>query len=143
MGNKNKIGALVILGGIAVLGYVYFKKTKPTVATSQLKGLKAVSDYYKAGYGGQEETLLQGTAYVPLKSGEIVIGGVPQSIYANVDYTKMTPKEKADLKASIGEIYDPKTAILNQIAENMKNADFTNLDLGIKPDFSKLNKVFL
>jgi hypothetical protein len=47
MANKNKIGALVILGGIALLGYVYFKKTKPTTAKKQLEDLTKQADYYK------------------------------------------------------------------------------------------------
>lgn len=55
MDNKNKIGALVILGGIALLGYVYFKKNKPTIASSQLTGLENLSNYYKSG-GSQEDT---------------------------------------------------------------------------------------
>lgn len=35
-----KIGALVILGGIAILGYVYFKKNKPTTSESQIKEIE-------------------------------------------------------------------------------------------------------
>jgi len=55
MENKNKIGALVILGGIALLGYVYFKKNKPTIAETQLEGLENLSNFYKSG-GVQEDT---------------------------------------------------------------------------------------
>jgi hypothetical protein len=55
MENKNKIGALVMLGGIALLGYYYFKKNKPTTASTQLVGLENLSNYYKSG-GTQEDT---------------------------------------------------------------------------------------
>jgi hypothetical protein len=55
MENKNKIGALVMLGGIALLGYYYFKKNKPTTASTQLVGLENLSNYYKTG-GTQEDT---------------------------------------------------------------------------------------
>ncbi len=55
MGNKNKIGAIILLGGIAVLGYVYFKKRKPVVATTQLKGLEELSNFYKSG-GAKDDT---------------------------------------------------------------------------------------
>ena len=40
MKTKNKIGALVVLGGIALLGAYWFKKNKPTIATSQAKALQ-------------------------------------------------------------------------------------------------------
>jgi predicted ATP-grasp superfamily ATP-dependent carboligase len=132
MENKNKIGALVLLGGIALLGYVYFKKNKPTVASSQAKGLQALSNYYQTGSGGFEETLIKGSGYTPPKAGEITIGGVEQSLLTNLDYRKLTPKEVEDLKQSIGTIPDPASAITNQIAQNMQNADFSNLSsLGI------------
>lgn len=55
MGNKNKIGAIIILGGVALLGYYYFKKNKPTIAKVQLKGLEELSNYYKSG-GDKEDT---------------------------------------------------------------------------------------
>jgi hypothetical protein len=133
MENKNKIGALVLLGGIALLGYVYFKKNKPTVASSQAKGLQALSNYYQTGSGGFDETLIKSqSAYTPPKAGEITVGGVSQSLLANVDYTKLTPKQVEELKQSIGTIPDPASAITNQIAQNMQNADFSNLSsLGI------------
>jgi hypothetical protein len=133
MENKNKIGALVILGGIALIGYFYFKKNKPTVASTQAKGLQALSNYYQTGSGGFEETLIKGqSGYTPPKAGQITIGGVEQSILTNLDYRKLTPKEVEDLKQSIGTIPDPASAITNQIAQNMQNADFSNLsNLGI------------
>jgi hypothetical protein len=56
MENKNKIGALVILGGIALLGYVYFKRTKPVVSTIQSQDLKKLSDSYSSGAKAQDDT---------------------------------------------------------------------------------------
>lgn len=132
MENKNKIGALVILGGIALIGYVYFKKNKPKVASSQARGLQALSNYYQTGSGGFEETLIGGTGYTPPKSGQLTIGGVEQSVLTNLDYRKLTPKEVEDLKNSMGVIPDPASMVSNQIAQNMQNADFSNLsNLGI------------
>ncbi len=49
MENKKKIGALVVIGGIALLGAYWFKKNKPTVATSQANILERESDFYKTG----------------------------------------------------------------------------------------------
>jgi hypothetical protein len=133
MDNKNKIGALIILGGIALLGYVYFKKNKPTVSSSQAKGLEALSNYYKTGAGAMEETLIKGqSGYTPSKAGELTIGGVQQSILTNLDYRKLTPEQIQQLGQAIGTIPDTSNIGTSQIAQNMQNADFSNLsNLGI------------
>lgn len=117
-----KIGALVILGGIAILGYVYFKKNKPTIATSQSKGLEALSNYYKTG-GGKEDTYIKGSAYTIPKAEGISL--------AQVDYTKLTPKEIEDLRKAIGTIPDPSTMVSSQVSQNLQGANFTNWDLGL------------
>lgn len=117
-----KIGALVILGGIAILGYVYFKKNKPTIGSSQSKGLEALSNFYKTG-GGQEDTYIKGSAYTPSQSEGISL--------AQVDYSKLTPKEIEDLKKAIGNIPDPSSMVSNQISQNLQGANFTNWDLGL------------
>ena len=133
METKNKIGALVVLGGIALIGVYWFKKNKPTIATSQAKGLQALSNYYETGSGAFEETLIKGQGgYTPPQSGEITIGGVKQSLLANVDYTKLTPKQVEELKQAIGTIPDPSNMVSNQIAQNMQNVDFSSLsNLGL------------
>lgn len=133
MENKNKIGALIILGGIALLGYVYFKKNKPTVASSQAKSLEELSNYYKTGAGAMEETLIKGqSGYTPAKAGELTIGGVKQSILTNLDYRKLTPEQIQQLGQAIRTIPDTSNIGTSQIAQNMQNADFSNLsNLGI------------
>ena len=131
MKTKNKVGVLVILGGIALIGVYWFKKNKPTIGESQAKGLEALSNFYKTG-GGNEETYIKGnTAIDPLRAGEIVLGGVRQSPLANVDYTKMTPKQIEELKKAIGTIPDPSLLVSNQISQNLQSADFTNWNLGL------------
>ena len=131
METKNKVGVLVILGGIALIGVYWFKKNKPTIGESQAKGLEALSNFYKTG-GGNEETYIKGnTAIDPLRAGEIVLGGVRQSPLANVDYTKMTPKQIEELKKAIGTIPDPSLLVSNQISQNLQSADFTNWNLGL------------
>jgi hypothetical protein len=133
METKNKIGALIVLGGIALIGVYWFKKNKPVIASSQAKGLQALSNYYQTGSGGFEETFIKGqTAYTPPQAGEITIGGVKQSLLANVDYTKMTPKQIEDLRQAIGTIPDPSNMVSNQIAQNMQNVDFSSFaNLGL------------
>lgn len=124
METKNKIGALVVLGGIALIGVYWFKKNKPTIASSQAKGLQALSNYYQTGSGGYEETYIKGQGYTPPKSEGISL--------ANVDYKNMTPKQIEDLKKAIGTIPDPSNMISNQIALNMQNVDFSSLsNLGL------------
>jgi hypothetical protein len=49
MKTKDKIGVLVILAGIALIGAYLFKKNKPTVAISQANKLERESDLYKKG----------------------------------------------------------------------------------------------
>ena len=101
MKTKNKIGVLVILGGIALVGVYWFKKNKPNVTSSQAKGLQNLSNFYKTG-GGVEETQIKGNTRIdPLRQGEIELGGVRQSMLANVDYTKMTPAEIKKLSVVI------------------------------------------
>ena len=135
METKNKIGALIVLGGIALIGVYWFKKNKPTIASSQAKGLQALSNYYQTGSGGFEETFIKGQgAYTPPLAGEITIGGVKQSLLANVDYTKLTPKQLEDLKKSMSQFNIPDTSniMTSQISQNMQNVDFSNLsNLGL------------
>jgi hypothetical protein len=119
MKTKNKIGVLVILGGIALIGVYWFKKNKPTVGQSQAKGLQELSDFYKTG--GTDDELIKG--YTPP-----TIQGIS---LAQVDYSKMTPKEIEDLKKSIGTIADPSLLVSNQISQNLQGADFTNWNLGL------------
>jgi hypothetical protein len=119
MKTKNKVGVLVILGGIALIGVYWFKKNKPTVGQSQAKGLEALSDFYKTG--GTDDELIKG--YTPP-----TIQGIS---LAQVDYSKMTPKEIEDLKKSIGTIADPSLLVSNQISQNLQGADFTNWNLGL------------
>jgi hypothetical protein len=119
MKTKNKIGVLVILGGIALIGIYWFKKNKPTVGQSQAKGLQALSDFYKTG--GTDDELIKG--YTPP-----TIQGIS---LAQVNYSKMTPKEIEDLKKSIGTIADPSLLVSNQISQNLQGADFTNWNLGL------------
>lgn len=123
---KNKIGALAVLGGIALLGYAYFKKNKPNVASTQLKGLKDLSTYYNTSYGGQEETYIKGTNYV-----------IPK--VEGINLVNLSLKDNQDITNRIGEVYNSNW-VSDQISENMKNVDFSRLsELGLANiDFSKI-----
>lgn len=101
MKNKNKIGALVIISGIALLGYAYFRKNKPSIASSQLTGLENLSNYYKSG-GAQEDTAIKGGAtYIPTTEKDIIdkgVGGVLSS------FQNLTQAETQKLKESIDKV---------------------------------------
>jgi len=115
MGTKNKIGAIIILGGVALIGMYWFKKNKPTIASSQAKELQALSNFYQTG--GTDDAL---------------IGGIEPPTYyklnlADVNYGNMTPKEKEELQKAIGNIPDTSNIISNQISQNLQGADFSSL----------------
>jgi hypothetical protein len=61
MGTKEKVGALIILGGVALIGFYWFKKNKPTIASSQAKGLEELS-----GLGQKQEVDQEVRLEVPL-----------------------------------------------------------------------------
>lgn len=125
MKTKNKIGVLFILGGIAFLGIYFFKKNKPTISEKQEKDLQALSNYYNSGAGGTEETRIAGSGFVAPKL---------ESAFslAQLDYTNITPKQIADIKSSIGVIFDPSTFGTDEIARNMAKIDFSGLsNLGL------------
>ena len=92
MKTKNKIGALVVLGGIAVLGYVYFKKNKPTVASTQLKKLEELSNSYKTG--GDESYIKPITT---CNQNEMIIDGFCQNLFSPVQI-RWTQKEIDEMK---------------------------------------------
>jgi hypothetical protein len=127
MKSKDKIGILVVLGGIALIGAYLFKINKPSVASSQSKALQKLSDFYKSG-GGKEETFIKGqTAYNPLHTDEISLGGVISPYYVGLDLRNLTPKQIQDIKTTTSGIGDVQTSISNQITQNMQSADFSNL----------------
>jgi len=119
METKNKIGILVILGGIAVIGIYWFKKNKPTVASNQLKELENLSNFYKTG-GGKEETMIleNKNPIVSNNSGQLGFGVKGDEIFRN-EMDKLNQ-------------YSATNIVSNQIAENLKNADFSSLsNLGL------------
>jgi len=117
---KENIGALVILGGVAILGYFWFKKNKPKLSKEQLAELTAQSNSLKAG----AETIDK-----PFEYSQDAINNAGSNPYTSstVNMGTLTQKEIEDIRASIGTIYDPSTSISNQISQNMQSADFSNL----------------
>lgn len=127
---KESVGMIIILGGIAFIGFIWFKKNKPQLSEKQLADLTAQSNSLQAG----AETIDK-----PFEYGQSIISNVGVNPYVESTFTMgdLTPKQEKDIKNSIGVIYDPNTMITNQIAENIKNIDFSQAGLA-NFDFSNI-----
>ena len=114
MENKNKIGAVIVLGGIAILGYVYFKKSKPVVATTQLKGLEELSNFYKSG-GAKDDTKIN-VDYTIQPITNPFQDSIGSSIFLDPSFAKQLQNadiEKRDNLALYGVPYNPNKPIDN------------------------------
>lgn len=130
---KESVGMILILGGIAFIGIIWFKRNKPQVSEKQLADLTAKSNSIQAGAD---------TIDKPFEYGQSVISNVGVNPYVESTFTMgdVTDEQWKKIKDSIGTIFDPNTMISNQISENMKNADFSQLgNLGLANlDFSNI-----
>jgi hypothetical protein len=107
--NKMSLGVLLIVGGIAYLGYVYFKKNKPKLSATQQKELAALSANLATSADKIDkpirynQPLAQSNPYTPPS-------------FAQVDYTSLTDQQKKDLGT-------------DEIERNIQNADFSNIKI--------------
>ena len=116
MKTKDKIGALVVLGGIALLGAYWFKKNKPTVASSQANKLERESDLYKKGIV-KDDAVIKGINLQNTKTDRY--GGL----------FSMSEKDLAQVEKNIASIGMPQIDF-----SGLKNMDFSNM-----PDLSKID----
>ena len=116
MKTKDKIGIIVVLGGIALLGAYWFKKNKPTVASSQANKLERESDLYKKGII-KDDTFIKGVNLQNTKTDRY--GG----LFA------MSEKDLAQVEKNIASIGMPQIDF-----SGLKNMDFSNM-----PDLSKID----
>jgi len=128
MENKKKIGALIVLGGIALLGYSYFKKNKPTMASSQANELERESDLYKKGII-KDDTVIKGINLQDTKTDRY--GGL----------FSMSEKDLAQVQKNIDinmtKFFGGNAP--NQMAQNFQNTDFSTLPDLSKIDWSKID----
>jgi len=143
MENKTKIGTLVILGGIALLGYFYFKKNKPTVAESQSEDLKKLSDYYGSGTGAQEDTKINVTYELAPESNKF--GGVlgVSSPFLSLDFTRDLIQSKNNQPVSSNQFTALDLELQNLGTPNFKLSEqaikeLQNMNTGLGLDFSNL-----
>jgi predicted nuclease of restriction endonuclease-like (RecB) superfamily len=125
---KSNLGALVILAGIGVIGFIWFKRNKPTTANTQLAELTAQSNALNTGSTGEIDKAFEYTEEQKQNAGK---NPYTYGFYSDKEvknwYKDMTPAELEALKKSIGNIPDPSAIASNQIAVNMQSADFSNL----------------
>ena len=121
---KESAGALVILSGIAIIGFVWFKRNKPQIATTQLANLNAQANNIGAG-----ANLID----IPFVYSQETInsqGVNPYSNTINLDASSFTPADIANIKTVTGGITDVQTSISNQIAQNLQNSSASLTQLG-------------
>jgi hypothetical protein len=125
---KENLGALVILAGIGVIGFIWFKRNKPTTADKQLTDLTALSNALNTGSTGDLDKPFEYSEEQKSSAGK---NPYTYSFYSDKEvkdwYNNMTPAELEALKKSIGNIPDPSAIGTSQIAVNMQSADFSNL----------------
>jgi hypothetical protein len=125
---KESLGALVILAGIGLIGFIWFKRNKPTTADKQLADLTNLSTALKVGSTGDLDKPFEYTEEQKQNAGK---NPYTYSFYSDKEvkdwYKNMTPAELEALKKSIGNIPDPSAIGTSQIALNMQNVDFSKL----------------
>jgi hypothetical protein len=124
---KGNLGILIILGGVALMGYVWFKKNKPSISDKQLADLTAQSNALNTG---RVETIDKPFQYTQEQINNAGSNPYSQNTFSP-DYSTLSPENIKQLEASINQIC-PNCAGLdtlgtNQIALNMQNADLSQL----------------
>jgi hypothetical protein len=148
MKTKNKVGVLVILGGVALIGIYWFRKNKPTIAQSQAKGLEALSNFYKTG--GTDDEYIKG--YKAPTTSQISIGSfisgqeskaIAESANLAVNCSIPFLAEQNGIDCTEYCKTNPKNcpSYTNQIAKNLQDVDFSDLSrLGLAGiDFSNFD----
>jgi hypothetical protein len=131
---KESLGLLVILGGVAIIGFIWFKRNKPQIAQSQLAKLNA--QYNNLATSAD-------TIDKPFEYSDDVINnsGINPNSSGGM-FSNLTPAQVKDLGNAVNQAcpscanLDFSANITNQIAQNMQNA---NLDFSHLGDLSKID----
>ena len=123
--NVKALAGLVILGGIAVIGAVWFKKNKPNNSNLQTNKL---TKQLNSIIGGGAENIDKPFNLQP----SILSSDVNQQYNSPVVIGNFTQAEIASIKTVTDLIPNIQQGISNQITQNMQNADFSQLgNLGL------------
>lgn len=129
---KESIGSVVILVGIGIIGFIWFKRNKPTTAEKQLADLTAQSNALNTG---SAETIDK-----PFEYSQQTINSAGSNPYSSSTvgdmYSNLTPAEIKSLGEAVNQACPSCAGLDNigtgQIAINMQNADFSQLgNLGL------------
>ena len=128
---KQNIGLVVILGGVAFIGFIWFNRNKPKLADKQLADLTAQSNSLQAGADSIDKAF---------EYSEDVKNSAGSNPYTNSTvgnmYSNMTPAEVKALGEAVNQACPSCAGLANlgtsQITLNMQNADFSQLgNLGL------------
>ena len=133
---KQNIGAVVILAGIGIIGFIWFKRNKPTTADKQLADLTVQSNALNTG---SAESIDKPFEY----SQETInsAGSNPYTISTVGDmYSNLTPAQIKDLGEAVNQACPSCASLGNigtgQIAINMQNSSLNQLS---NYDFSSVD----
>jgi hypothetical protein len=133
---KESIGSVVILVGIGIIGFIWFKRNKPTTADKQLADLTAQSNALNTG---SAESIDKPFEY----SQETInsAGSNPYTISTVGDmYSNLTPAEVQALSVAVNQACPSCAGLANigtgQIAINMENSGLNQLS---NYDFSSVD----
>jgi len=112
---KESIGMLVILGGVAIIGFFWFKRNKPQLAKSQLADLTTQSNSLTAGAQ---------TIDKPFEYSQEAINSAGSNPYttSTVTINNFTPEDIKAIQTVTSTIPDVQANILSQIAQNLQNS---------------------
>lgn len=125
--NKKSLGGLIILGGFALIGFVWFRRNKPAIADTQLEDLKIQSN----NLATTADSIDKDFEY----SEEVKASqGVNPYVWSlDLDYTNLTPKQKEDLDMSVicplcsGLNFGGKTS--KEISQNLQKINWSNIKI--------------
>lgn len=126
---KESIGALFILGGIAMIGFIWFKRNKPNLASSQLASLTAQSNNLATSAD---------TIDKPFEYSQDAINNNGSNPYSHglfePNYTNMTPQQIKALGDAVNQACPSCAGLANlgtgQIAQNLQNSSASLNQLG-------------
>jgi len=132
---KENIGLVVILGGVAFIGFIWFNRNKPKLADKQLADLTAQSNSLQAGAD---------TIDKPFEYSEDVKNSAGSNPYTSSTtgnmYSNMTPAEIKALGEAVNQACPSCAGLGNigtgQIALNIQNSGLNQLS---NYDFSTVN----
>lgn len=133
---KESIGAVVMLVGIGIIGFIWFKRNKPTIANKQLADLQAQSNALNTG---SVESIDK-----PFEYSQEVINNAGSNPYTTSTvgnmYSNLTPAEVQALSVAVNEACPSCASLGNlgagQIALNIENSSLNQLS---NYDFSNIN----